>query len=68
MEIKEIKEKMIAYRDLYGQQMNVDSINLATTKEELASIIDTHEQHIEDCCNDATRSLGRFKQSLKFWD
>lgn len=65
MKIEEIKKKMIAYRDFYGfDLLGVDEVNKATTKKELATILNQHETHIEMMCNDAQASLGRFRNSL----
>ena len=65
MPIGEIKKSMLAYTDLFGRNLiDYSSIKNATTKEELANMIDGHNDHIESSANDAQSSLARYKTSL----
>ncbi len=65
MRINEIKKKMISYEDYYGYEfLDVEAIKNAKTKEELSDLIDSHDRFIEDMCNDAQSSLGRFRKDL----
>lgn len=65
MKIAEIKEKMTEYEDMFGGNLiDGDNIKKAKTKEELAAIIDSHNDHLEMVLNDAQNSLSRFKTKL----
>lgn len=66
MKIEEIKKQMIDYEDLIGGQLlEVNDVEICETKEELALIIDNHNDHLEGMLNDAQSALMRFKQKLK---
>lgn len=65
MKIEAIKKKMVEYRDFFGfDLLGVSEVEKATTKEELAEIINQHYTHLELMCNDAQSSLERFRKSL----
>jgi hypothetical protein len=65
MTIKQIKKQMKDYRDFYGGELlNVSDIDSATTKKELAGIIETHRRHMEMMLCDAHSSLDEFKKKL----
>jgi hypothetical protein len=70
--IEEIKEKMKAYRDFYGGDfLDVSEIEKATSKKELAAIIERHKSHMEDMLSDAISHLDDFKQRVELmypWD
>lgn len=65
MELKEIKTEMKKYTDLLGRSLlSSTDIDDCDTKEELAAIIEEHNDHLEDVLNDTQNSLGRFKERL----
>lgn len=65
MKIEEIKKKMIDYRDYFGSSLvNSSDIEACEDMEDLAEILDYHEQFIGDQCNDAQNGVNRFKRSL----
>lgn len=65
MKLEEIKNKMASYRDYFGSPLiNSDDIEACESSEDLAEILDYHEQFIGDQCNEAQNSVNRFKRSL----
>lgn len=65
MKIKEVKTRMIEYRDLFGGSLiNAEEISKCSTKKELAELIDAHEIFLEGIVNDAQNSLMRFKRNI----
>lgn len=49
MTLKEIKNEMLSFRDFYGGDLLGESeIKEATSKKELAEIIEKHRNHLED--------------------
>jgi len=65
MKIKAIKKKMANYRDFYdGDLLEVSEIENATTKEELAKIIENHRNYMEAMLSDANSHLDNFKRKL----
>jgi len=66
MEIDEIKKQMLSYKDLFGNKLlGYSNIETASTKEDLISILEEHESHIEQSANDAIRSLNKFQEKLE---
>lgn len=64
-ELQEIKEKMKAYRDIFGGQLNrSDLIDDAKSIIDLESIVNSHYDYITDMASDAQSSLMKFKQNL----
>jgi len=69
MDLDEIKKEMINYRDMFGGDLlEVANVKDAATKEELAAIIDSHNDHMELMLNDAQSSLNRFKRRIGLYD
>jgi hypothetical protein len=65
MTIGKIKEEMKKYRDLYGGDLiSLESIDNATTKQELAKMIEEHRTHMEMMLCDAHSHLDKFKDRL----
>ena len=65
MNLQQLKNKMIAFRDFYGGDLlMVEEVENAETEQQLAEIIENHRNHIEDMANDAIRHLDRFKSQL----
>ena len=65
MKLEEIKKSMLEYTDLLGGKLlDVQEIKDATTKEDLAIIIDKHHDFINDMAKDTQSSLARYKTSL----
>lgn len=63
MTIKEIKKELQAYQDFYGGDLlEVSDMELATSKEQLAKIIDRHESHMEDMLSDAKSHLNSLRE------
>lgn len=62
---KELKKKMIEYRDIFGQPLIAsDEIEAAININQLRFIIEQHEGHIEGAASDAIDSLRRFAQDI----
>jgi hypothetical protein len=65
MTIEKIKEEMKKFRDLYGGDLiSLEFIDNATTKQELAKIIEEHRTHMEMMLCDANSHLDNFKGRL----
>jgi tyrosine-protein phosphatase YwqE len=65
MDIKTIKNKMLKWRDLYGQDIvQTDEIKKAKTKKELYSILKSHYRFLEDQNADALRDVDDFAKEL----
>lgn len=65
MNIKEIKKEMKAYRDFYGGELfDHNEIDKATTKVELAKIIENHRVEMEERAKDADSHLDAFKKRI----
>lgn len=65
MKIEKIKEMMLEYRDFYGGDLlNVDDVFNAETEDELKTIIDKHEDHIQQMERDAISHLNHFRKDL----
>lgn len=65
MNLQEIKEKMIAYKDFFGGDiLEIDLVESAKSKTELKSIIANHRTHLEMQANDAQDDLDRFQNSI----
>jgi hypothetical protein len=65
MTIAEIKKAMKAYRDYYGGDLlESGEIDNATTKKELAKIIEKHRAFMEDMLCDAFSHLDDFKNKV----
>ena len=65
MNIKEIKDKMIKWRDFYGGDLlDLADVDKAKTKKELSAIIERHRSHQESMLSDAHSNLDRFKKNL----
>ena len=65
MTLKQIKQKMLDYTDLYnGDIPDTDAIIQAKNKKQLAAIIEKHRHLLEDMLCDAKRDLDDFKESL----
>lgn len=65
MTISKIKEEMKKYRDFYGGDLiSLDNIDDATSKEQLAKIIEDHRTHMEMMLCDAHSHLDKFKGRL----
>lgn len=63
--MEKIKKEMIEYRDLLGQPLiGSERVKDAETKEELAEIIDEHEEHLEGVVNDTQSALRSFKTKI----
>lgn len=61
--IKQIKKKMLKWKDFFGGDIMYD-IEGAKTKKELAEIMDIYFHHLEDTCNYALRHCENFKHEL----
>tara|TARA_B110000211_G_scaffold212859_1_gene252843 strand:- start:387 stop:599 length:213 start_codon:yes stop_codon:yes gene_type:complete len=65
MDIEKVKKEMTDYRDLIGGSLlDSSDIEICETKEELAEIIDKHNDHLEGVLNDTQSALSRFKIKL----
>lgn len=65
MKIEEIKEEMKKFRDFYGGDLiSSDRIDEATSKKELAALIEEHRSHMEMMLCDANSHLDHFKHKL----
>ena len=61
MKIQDIKKRMLAYKDSYGQDFNhIDLIIKAKTKKQLSDIIDSHHHFLEMQALDALSNLEEF--------
>ena len=60
-----LKQKVKDYRDYFGGKiLEYDLIDFCSSEEELADLLKNHDNHIEDMCNYAHRSLARFKKAI----
>jgi F420-0:gamma-glutamyl ligase len=60
-----IKKKMKAYRDFYGGDLiSLNEIDNATSKKELAGLIEQHRSHMEMMLADAHNHLDHFKNKI----
>jgi mevalonate pyrophosphate decarboxylase len=65
MKLEDIKEKMKAWTDLYGQDLlGVDEVDKAKDINELAAILDRHENHMEAILDDARSHISHFRRDL----
>ena len=65
MTVREIKNKMLAYRDFYGGDLICeDEIKKAKTKKELAELIEEHRLFMENMLLDARNDLDNFKNEV----
>lgn len=65
MKIEEIKKQMLQFRDFYGGDLlNADEVEAATSRKELAGIIERHRQHLEAMSCDADSHLTNFKRKI----
>lgn len=65
MTIKKIKDKLLKWRDFYGQDIaDIESIENAKTKKELKKVLCEHGDWLEDQNNDALRNLDNFMAEL----
>lgn len=63
--LDEIKAQMLKYRDFYGGDISeIDMIENATTKEELAAVLNKHEHLLEDMLCDARSHLNNFRKKV----
>lgn len=61
MKIKDIKKRMLNYRDFYGQDLvQKDLIKKAKTKKELAKVLVYHRRFLADQANDAGCEIDGF--------
>ena len=65
MTLKQIKEKMLNWKDFYGQDfVNDYEIKKAKTKEQLKKIIQGHIHFLENQAIDAQQHALEFKKEL----
>jgi hypothetical protein len=65
MKIQEIKNKMLQWRDFYGQDIaDTKRIKNAKAKEDLHCILSDHVSFLEDQNNDAIRHTEEFERKL----
>lgn len=65
MKIEKIKEEIKGWSDFYGGDISdIEAINNAKTKKELASILEKHRTLMEDMLADAHNHLDNFKRKL----
>lgn len=65
MKIEQIKREMLKYRDLFGGDIfYTQEIKEATTKQQLADIIERYRWHLEDALSDAKGHLYSFKKRV----
>ena len=65
MEIEEQKKAMIAFRDFHGGDLlDIAEVEQATSKEELAEIIDKHYSFLENVHTDALSHLEKFRKKI----
>lgn len=65
MSIKEIKAEMLKHKDFHGGDiMYTDDIEKATTKKELADIMNRYAHHLEMVAIDAQAHHDSFKTKL----
>lgn len=65
MKLEEIKKKMRAWTDLYGQDLlGVDEVDSANDIHELVAILDRHENHMEAILDDAKSHISNFRRDL----
>lgn len=65
MTIAKIKKEMLAYEDFYGGDLSdTEAIKDATTKKELADIINNHRDFMVDMLADAESHLRDFKKKI----
>ena len=63
--IQVIKDKMLCWRDFYGQDIGpTDAIKKATTREQLRVIMNAHVHFLESQSIDAIRDAEQFIQVL----
>ena len=65
LRLKEIKSRLLEWKDFYGQDIvQRDEIKKAKTEEELEEILDTHYRFLENQGQDAKADLDSFKNEL----
>lgn len=65
MTIEKIKKEMLAHKDFYGGDIPyTDEIKRATTKKELAALMDRYSSLLEDMAIDAQSRHDKFKRKL----
>lgn len=65
MTIKDIKQKMLQYQDLFGGGLiDTEKIIKANTQKELAAVLNDHNDRLEDQLADAQSHLRNFKHEL----
>ena len=65
MKLSKIKNKLLNWRDFYGQDISdVSSITNADTKEELREVLQAHRNWLEDQNSDALQDLDNLEKKL----
>lgn len=65
MKLETIKTKMLEWTDFYGGDLpDKEAIRNATTKEELATILENHRRNMEAMLADAHAHLDEFKRYM----
>ena len=65
MTLKEIKKKMLKWKDIYGGDIPYeDMINNAKNKQDLSKVFSRFHNLLIDTANDAVRDMEEFQKSL----
>lgn len=66
MTLKQQKEELLKWYDYWGGQiLDTDGINKATSKKQLAEILNHHEGFLEDQLSDALSGVQRLRQRIE---